>query len=117
MYYRCYSIVNNTTANRGLYEKSTIKYQNILSNHLNSYICVHKYRENAYNVIIYGHNSCYQCRVAIDKSAVEKGGRFPNTHIEGNRALGKKGIFCAKTMDRMAVKQKGLYDIMNEIKE
>ena len=45
------------------------------------------------------------------------GGRFPNTHIEGNRALGKKGIFCAKTMDRMAVKQKGLYDIMNEIKE
>ena len=43
-----------------------------LSNHLNSYICVHKYRENAYNVIIYGHNSCYQRRVAIDKSAVEK---------------------------------------------
>ena len=48
---------------------------------------------------------------------LKKGGRFPNTHIEGNRALGKKGIFCAKTMDRMAVKQKGLYDIMNEIKE
>jgi preprotein translocase subunit SecG len=51
------------------------------------------------------------------KVLLKKGGRFPNTHIEGNRALGKKGIFCAKTMDRMAVKQKGLYDIMNEIKE
>jgi preprotein translocase subunit SecG len=48
------------------------------------------------------------------KVLLKKGGRFPNTHIEGNRAL---GIFCAKTMDRMAVKQKGLYDIMNEIKE
>ena len=51
------------------------------------------------------------------KVIFKKGGRFPNTHIEGNKALGKKGIFCAKTMDRMAVKQKGLYDIMNEIKE
>ena len=40
------------------------------------------------------------------KVLLKKGGRFPNTHIEGNRALGKKGIFCAKTMDRMAVKQK-----------
>ena len=47
------------------------------------------------------------------KVLLKKGGRFPNTHIEGNKALGKKGIFCAKTM----VKQKGLYDIMNEIKE
>ena len=51
------------------------------------------------------------------KVLLKKGGSFPNTHIEGNRALGKNGIFCAKTMDRMAVKQKGLYDIMNEIKE
>ena len=51
------------------------------------------------------------------KVIFKKGGRFPNTHVGGNRALGKKGIFCAKTMDRMAVKQKGLYDIMNEIKE
>lgn len=77
-------------------KKVQLNIKNILSNHLNSYICVHKYRENAYNVIIYGHNSCYQRRVAIDKSAVEKGGRFPNTHIEGNRALGKKGIFARR---------------------
>ncbi|WP_165155178.1 hypothetical protein [Parabacteroides sp. ZJ-118] len=51
------------------------------------------------------------------KVLLKKGGRFPNTHIEGNRALGKRGIFCARTMDRMAAKQKGLYEIMNEIKE
>ena len=48
------------------------------------------------------------------KVLLKKGGRFPNTHIEGNRALGKKGIFCAKTMDRMAVNRKGLYDLINE---
>ncbi|MCI6523814.1 MAG: hypothetical protein ACI3ZW_01545 [Parabacteroides sp.] len=46
-----------------------------------------------------------------------KGGQFPNTHIEGNRALGKKGIYCAKTMDRIATKQRGLYDLMQETKE
>ena len=48
------------------------------------------------------------------KVLLKKGGRFPNTHIEGNRALGKKGIFCAKTMGRMAVNRKGLYDLINE---
>lgn len=48
------------------------------------------------------------------KVLLKKGGRFPNTHIEGNRALGKKGIFCAKTMDRMAVNRKGLYDLIDE---
>lgn len=48
------------------------------------------------------------------KVLLKKGGRFPNTHIEGNCALGKKGIFCAKTMDRMAVNRKGLYDLINE---
>lgn len=51
------------------------------------------------------------------KVLVKKGGQFPNTHIEGNRALGKQGIFCAKTMDRMAVRQQGLYDLMKDIKE
>ena len=45
-----------------------------------------------------------------------KGGQFPNTHIEGNRALGKKGIYCAKKMDRIAAWQQGLYDLMRESK-
>lgn len=34
-----------------------------------------------------------------------KGGRFPNTHIEGNKALRKKGIHCASSMDRSERKQ------------
>ena len=46
-----------------------------------------------------------------------KGGKFPNTHIEGNRALGKKGIYCAKTMDRIAMRKKGLYELMQETKK
>lgn len=29
-----------------------------------------------------------------------KGGKFPNTHIEGNKALHSKGIGCAQSMDR-----------------
>lgn len=29
-----------------------------------------------------------------------KGGKFPNTHIEGNKALHRKGIHCAQAMDR-----------------
>lgn len=69
-------------------KKSRIKCQKTLSNHLNSYICVHKYRENAYNVIIYGHNSCYQCRVAIDKSAVEKGRKVPEYAYRRKQGVG-----------------------------
>ena len=28
-------------------------------------------------------------------------GWFPYTHFEGNKALAKKGIYCAKTEDRI----------------
>lgn len=49
------------------------------------------------------------------KVLVKKDGRFPNTHIEGNRALGKKGIYCAKSMDRIEGRRKNLYDRLNEI--
>ncbi len=48
------------------------------------------------------------------KVLLKKDGRFPNTHIEGNRALAKKGIFCAKTMDRLEARKKGLYDLIKE---
>lgn len=51
------------------------------------------------------------------KILFKKDGRFPNTHIEGNRALGGKGIYCAKTMDRMAIRQKGLYAKLEEIEK
>lgn len=31
-----------------------------------------------------------------------KGGKFPNTHVSGNKALREKGITCAKSQDREA---------------
>lgn len=48
------------------------------------------------------------------KVLFKKGGRFPNTHVGGNRALGKKGIHCAKTQDREAKKHKNLYERMKD---
>lgn len=33
-----------------------------------------------------------------------KGGKFPNLHIDGNKALRKKGIHCAKSQDLAARK-------------
>jgi len=51
------------------------------------------------------------------KVLLKKNGRFPNIHIEGNRALAKKGIYCARTMHRLDAKRKGLYDILAETKE
>lgn len=50
------------------------------------------------------------------KVLFKKGGRFPNTHIDGNRALGKKGIHCARTQDREEARRKNLYDKMEETK-
>lgn len=37
-----------------------------------------------------------------------KDGKFPQTHISGNSAMKKKGIFCAKTMDRMERMRPGI---------
>ena len=51
------------------------------------------------------------------KVLLKKGGRFPNTHIEGNRALGKKGICCAKTQHKRDSLRKNLYDKIKEIEE
>ena len=48
------------------------------------------------------------------KVIFKKGGRFPNTHIEGNKALGKKGIYCARTMDLIEVRRQSLYDRLEE---
>jgi hypothetical protein len=47
----------------------------------------------------------------------KKNGRFPNTHIEGNAALRKKGICCAKTQHKRDSRQKNLYDRLKEIEE
>ncbi len=35
---------------------------------------------------------------------LKKGGKFPNTHIGGNKEMAKRGIFCATTQDKMEQK-------------
>ena len=32
---------------------------------------------------------------------IKKGGRFPNTHVSGNKHLRSKGIYCVQQYDRM----------------
>lgn len=32
---------------------------------------------------------------------VKRGGKFPNTHISGNKYLKQNGIFCAQTQDKI----------------
>jgi len=32
---------------------------------------------------------------------IKKNGKFPNSHIGGNKALNDKGIFCATTQDKL----------------
>lgn len=50
------------------------------------------------------------------KVIVKKGGRFPNTHVDGNKALGEKGIHCAKTQHRQSMHQRNLEERMKETK-
>lgn len=47
---------------------------------------------------------------------VKKGGKFPNTHVGGNKALREKGIHCAKTQQKEAMMQKDLSERMKELK-
>lgn len=49
------------------------------------------------------------------KVIFKKNGRFPNTHIEGNKALAKKGIYCAKTEDRIQQRRRNLEDRLKEL--
>lgn len=50
------------------------------------------------------------------KVLLKKGGQFSNTHIDGNRALGKKGIHCARRQDREEARKKNLYERMEKTK-
>ena len=36
------------------------------------------------------------------KSLFKKNGRFPNTHVSGNKAMKAKGIGCVQSQDREA---------------
>lgn len=32
---------------------------------------------------------------------LKKGGKFPNTHVSGNKYLKRRGIYCAQTQDKL----------------
>lgn len=32
---------------------------------------------------------------------LKKGGKFPNTHVSGNKYLKQQGIYCAQTQDKI----------------
>ena len=34
-----------------------------------------------------------------------KGGKFPNTHVSGNKALQRRGIGCVQSQDREALRK------------
>jgi len=51
------------------------------------------------------------------KVILKKRGKFPNTHVGGNKALNKKGIYCAKTQHKDDLKRKNLEQRLKEIKE
>lgn len=44
------------------------------------------------------------CVVALSIGIIIKG-KFPNTHVSGNKALQRKGVSCAQSQDREARKK------------
>lgn len=36
---------------------------------------------------------------------VKKGGKFPNTHVSGNKHLKRQGVYCSQTQDKLAQRQ------------
>lgn len=46
---------------------------------------------------------------------LKKGGTFPSMHISDSVALKSRGIYCAATQDRMAAREKNIYECI-EIK-
>lgn len=35
----------------------------------------------------------------------KKGGKFPNTHVSGNKYLRRRGIYCVQTQDKIEQKK------------
>ena len=35
----------------------------------------------------------------------KKGGKFPNTHVSGNKYLKRNGVYCSQTQDRLEQKK------------
>ena len=40
-----------------------------------------------------------------------KDGKFPNTHVEGNKAMRQRGIGCVQSQDRAEQKRKNILEI------
>lgn len=36
---------------------------------------------------------------------LKKGGKFPNTHVSGNKYLKENGVFCYQTQDKIAQRE------------
>lgn len=36
---------------------------------------------------------------------LKKGGKFPNTHVGGNKHLKRQGVYCATTQDKLAQRE------------
>jgi len=36
---------------------------------------------------------------------IKKGGKFPNTHVSGNKYLKKNGIYCYQAQDKIAQRE------------
>jgi len=32
---------------------------------------------------------------------IKKGGKFPNTHVSGNKYLKRNGVYCSQTQDKL----------------
>ena len=45
---------------------------------------------------------------------LKKNGKFPHTHIGGNKEMARRGIFCASTVDK--VEQKDRRHLLKEIR-
>jgi hypothetical protein len=44
---------------------------------------------------------------------LKKDGRFPDMHVGNQAALREKGIYCAKTQDRVEAGKKNLFERMD----
>ncbi|MDX1284609.1 MAG: hypothetical protein R3182_06345 [Draconibacterium sp.] len=36
---------------------------------------------------------------------IKRGGKFPNTHVSGNKYLKKQGVYCTQTQDKIAQRE------------
>lgn len=43
-----------------------------------------------------------------------KGGKFPETHVAGNKALTKNGVSCSKSQDKEERERKNLFERLKE---